>query len=131
MSVFRYGYSNPALLVFLGGTNSTNATYVHVEENVRRLHKAGIPILAGTDAIGAIAPGLVLPFGSTLHEVMQLLNSVSLTPLEAMKAGTVESAKWHRLLDRCEINVGERTNLVLPNSDPLVDVSNTRDIARV
>jgi imidazolonepropionase-like amidohydrolase len=131
MTVFKYGYSNPAVFAFLGRTNSTNATYAHVEENVRRLHEAGVPILAGTDAVGPVAPGLDLPFGSTLHEELQLLKGVGLTPLEALRAGTVESAVWHRLFDRGEIKVGKRADLVLLNSNPLLNISNTRDIAKV
>lgn len=131
ISIFKYGYSNPSVLVFLGRTNSTNATYAHVEENVRRLHKAGVPILAGTDAVGPIAPGVDLPFGSALHDELQLLNSVGLTPLEALRAATVESARWHRLSDRGEIGIGKRADLVLLNSNPLLNISNTRDIARV
>ncbi|KAJ8131464.1 hypothetical protein O1611_g2163 [Lasiodiplodia mahajangana] len=131
MTIFKYGYSNPAVLAFLGRTNSTNATYAHVEENVRRLHEAGVPLLAGTDAVGAVAPGIDLPFGSTLHEELQLLSGVGLTPVEALRAGTVESAAWHRLLDRGEIKIGKRADLVLLNSNPLLDISNTRDIAKV
>ncbi|KAI0465935.1 hypothetical protein F4859DRAFT_342370 [Xylaria cf. heliscus] len=131
MSIFKYGYSNPAVLAFLGRTNSTNATYAHIEENVRRLHEAGVPILAGTDAVGPIAPGIALPFGSTLHEELQLLSGVGLTPLEALRAGTVETAKWHRLFDRGEIRIGKRADIVLLNSNPLLDISNTRDIAKV
>ncbi|KAF2973072.1 hypothetical protein GQX73_g630 [Xylaria multiplex] len=131
MSIFKYGYSHPEVLAFLGRTNSTNSTYAHVEENVRRLHKAGVPILAGTDAVGPIAPGIDLPFGITLHEELQLLNGVGLTPLEALRASTIESARWHRLFDRGEIKAGKRADLVLLNSNPLLNISNTRDIARV
>jgi hypothetical protein len=75
--------------------------------------------------------GLDLPFGSTLHEELQLLNGVGLTLLEALRAGTVESAKWHQLLDRGEISTGKRADLVLLNSNPLLNISNTRDITRV
>ncbi|KAI1161789.1 hypothetical protein F5B18DRAFT_420021 [Nemania serpens] len=131
MSIFKYGYSNPAVLAFLGRTNSTNATYAHVEENVRRLHSAGVPILAGTDAVGPVAPGLDLPFGSTLHDELQLLSGAGLTPLEALRAATAESARWHRLFDRGEISIGKRADLVLLSSNPLLNISNTRDIARI
>ncbi|KAI1358223.1 hypothetical protein F5Y08DRAFT_333291 [Xylaria arbuscula] len=131
MSVFKYGYSNPSVLAFLGRTNSTNTTYAHVEENVRRLYKAGVPIVAGTDAVGPIAPGLDLPFGSTLHEELQLLNGVGVTPLDALRAATVESAKWHRLFDRGSISIGKRADLVLLKSNPLLNISNTQDIAKV
>ncbi|KAI1122057.1 hypothetical protein F5Y10DRAFT_254874 [Nemania abortiva] len=131
MTIFKYGYSNPLVFAFLGRTNSTNATYAHVEENVRRLHKAGIPILAGTDAVGAIVPGIDLPFGATLHGELQLLNGVGLTPASALRAGTIVSATWHRLFDRGEIKIGKRADLVLLNSNPLLNISNTRDIAKV
>ncbi|KAI0203085.1 hypothetical protein F4808DRAFT_51724 [Astrocystis sublimbata] len=131
MNLFQYGYSNPAVLAFLGRTNGANASYVNVEENVRRLHGAGVPILAGTDAVGAVAPGLELPFGSTLHDELRLLHGVGLTRLEALRAATVETAVWHRLCDRGEIKVGKRADLVLLNSNPLLNISNTRDIARV
>ncbi|KAI0109058.1 hypothetical protein GGR51DRAFT_512563 [Nemania sp. FL0031] len=131
MTIFKYGYSHPAVFAFLGRTNSTNATYAHVEENVRRLHKAGVPLLAGTDAVGAVAPGIDLPFGKTLHEELQLLNGVGLTPAEALRAATVVSATWHRLLDRGEIKIGKRADLVLLNSNPLRNISNTLDIAKV
>ncbi|KAI0425539.1 hypothetical protein F5Y09DRAFT_96756 [Xylaria sp. FL1042] len=131
MAIFKYGYNNPAVLAFLGRTNSTNATYAHVEENVRRLYQAGVPIIAGTDAVGAIAPGIDLPFGSTLHEELQLLNGIGLTPVEALRAGTIESATQHQLLDRGEIAVGKRADLVLLNSNPLLNISNTQDIVKV
>ncbi|KAH8164912.1 hypothetical protein CIB48_g3333 [Xylaria polymorpha] len=131
MSIFKYGYSNPAVLAFLGRANQTNATYANVEENVRRLHKAGVTIIAGTDAVGLIAPGIDLPFGSTLHQELQLLNGVGLSPLEALRAGTVESAVRHQLFDRGQIIVGKRADLVLLNSNPLVNISNTLDIAKV
>ncbi|KAI1356402.1 hypothetical protein F5Y01DRAFT_323833 [Xylaria sp. FL0043] len=131
MSIFKYAYENPAVLPFLGRTNSTNSTFAHVKENVRRLHLAGVPILAGTDAVGPIAPGIDLPFGKTLHQELQLLNSVGLTPLEALRAGTIESATQHQLFDRGIIDIGKRADIVLLKSNPLLNISNTQDIAKV
>ncbi|KAI8632052.1 hypothetical protein F5Y19DRAFT_492961 [Xylariaceae sp. FL1651] len=131
MYIFKYGYENPLVYAFLGRTNSTNATYANVEANVRRLRAAGVPLLAGTDAVGAIAPGIDVPFGLSLHWELELLAGVGLTPLEALRAGTVESARWHRLFDRGEVKVGRRADLVLLNSNPLLNISNTQDIARV
>ncbi|KAI3319422.1 hypothetical protein HD806DRAFT_548015 [Xylariaceae sp. AK1471] len=58
-------------------------------------------------------------------------NGVGLTPLEALRADTAESAKWHQLLDRSEISTGKRADLVLLKSNPLLNISNTRDITRV
>ncbi|KAI1332498.1 hypothetical protein F5Y16DRAFT_407690 [Xylariaceae sp. FL0255] len=111
MSVFQYGYTHPA--------------------NVRILRRNGVPILAGTDAVGAVTLDIDLPFGSSLHGELELLHGVGLSPLEALRAGTVETARWHRLDDRGKIKVGKRAGLVLLNSNPLVNISNTKDIARV
>jgi imidazolonepropionase-like amidohydrolase len=131
LTVFKYGYSNPAILAFLGRANSTNGSYAHAEENVRRLHAAGVPVLAGTDAVGPISANINIPFGLSLHGELELLNGAGLTPLEALRAATIEAAKWHRLFDRGEIAVQKRADLVLLNSDPLINISNTKDIARV
>jgi imidazolonepropionase-like amidohydrolase len=131
MNIFKYGFSNPAALVFLGKANNTNATYANVVENVRRLWAAGVPLLAGADAVGPIAPGFDVPFGLSLHWELELLNGVGLTPLEALRAATVEAARWHRLSDRGEIEIRKRADLVLLNANPLLNISNTQDIARV
>ncbi|OTA97584.1 hypothetical protein M434DRAFT_391774 [Hypoxylon sp. CO27-5] len=133
MNIFKLGYSNPAIAALTGHTNTTGRSYDKVVENVRRLHKAGIPIVAGTDATGSgMIPGVDIPFGRTLHdELSYLVNEAGFTAAEALRAATSEPAKWHRLEDRGTIEVGKRADLVLLNSNPLDNISNTLDIARV
>ncbi|KAI1379891.1 hypothetical protein F4677DRAFT_407930 [Hypoxylon crocopeplum] len=133
MNIFKLGYENPAISQFLGRPNTTNMSYDNVIKNVQLLHKAGIPIVAGTDAVGVgLVPGVDIPFGRTLHdELSYLVNEGGLTPAEALRAATSEPAKWHHLEDRGTIEVGKRADLVLLNSDPLVNISNTLDIASV
>ncbi|KAI1251686.1 hypothetical protein MGN70_006254 [Eutypa lata] len=146
MNTFKLGYTDPAIAAFLGRTNRTTRNYENVIENVKRLHAAGISLLAGTDAVGSnirwdhellivggdIVLGIDIPFGRTLHnELSSLVNEVGLTTVEALRAATIEPAKWHRLTDRGSIEVGKRADLFLLNSNPLVNISNTLDIARV
>ncbi|KAK0615373.1 hypothetical protein B0T17DRAFT_620161 [Bombardia bombarda] len=133
MNIFKEVFRNPALMQLLGRDPRANDSYAIVSQNVRAVHAAGIPILAGTDAIGAISPSISILFGASLHaELEYLVNDGGLTPAEALRAATSLPAKHHQgLEDRGVIAPGMRADLVLLNSDPLVNISYTRDIARV
>jgi imidazolonepropionase-like amidohydrolase len=93
---------------------------------VSALRRAGISILAGTDAP---APGLA--HGLSLHHELELLVLSGLTPLEALASATSEPARAFGFHDRGRIAVGMRADLLLINSDPTVDISATRDIVGV
>ncbi|KAI2778301.1 hypothetical protein F4815DRAFT_245764 [Daldinia loculata] len=132
IEIFRRAYTiQPEILQFLRGNNSANATYENVLSNVRHLHKAGVPILAGTDAVGSTLPVIYFPFGDSLHQELLNLVGIGMTPAEALRAATIVPATVHKLNDRGAIRPGLRADLVLLNSDPLVNISNTRDIAKV
>lgn len=98
--------------------------------NTAAMHKAGVPLLAGTDAIGVIPP-IDTPFGLTLHWELEHLVEIGMTPAEALRAATIVPALWHGLEDRGAILPGKRADLVLLNSNPLENITNTRDIAKV
>src|SRR5690606_4563552 len=92
-------------------------------ESVRRLHAAGVPILAGTDA-----PNPGTAHGASLHGELQLLVEAGLTPAEALAAATSVPAKAFGLGDRGRIAPGLRADLVLVNGDPTQDITATRSI---
>ncbi|KAI1397977.1 hypothetical protein F4819DRAFT_502822 [Hypoxylon fuscum] len=132
MEIFRRAYTiQPEIIQFLRGNNSANASYENMVGNVRHLHDAGVPILAGTDAVGDTVPGTYFPFGESLHQELVNLVAAGMTPVEALRAATIVPATTHRLSDRGAIRPGMRADLILLNSNPLVNISNTRDIARV
>ncbi|UKZ93017.1 uncharacterized protein TrAFT101_007950 [Trichoderma asperellum] len=110
MNIARYAFSNVELLTFTGHKVGGPDSYQNVYDNVKAIHAAGIPILAGTDAVGLLTP---------------------ISPSQALRAATIIPAEHHQLTDRGQIAPGMRADLVLLNSNPLVDISNTRDIARV
>lgn len=95
------------------------------------LHAAGIPILAGIDAVGTINANISVPFGLTLHFELENLDEAGLTTVEALRGATELAAQHHRLTDRGKIAPGMRPDLILLNSNPLANISNTRDIAKV
>ena len=100
-------------------------------ESVRALHAAGVPILAGTDANETPAAPASPPFGSSLHDELELLVEAGLTPVEALRAATSVAAEHFGLDDRGAIAPGLRADLVLLDADPTVDIAATRSIRGV
>ncbi|HEX2722937.1 MAG TPA: amidohydrolase family protein, partial [Gemmatimonadaceae bacterium] len=96
--------------------------------DVRKMHDAGVRILAGTDA-GSV---LVYP-GFSLHEELRLLvEEAKLDPKEALWAATAGPARFFGLdttLGR--ISRGQGADLVLLDEDPLKNIRNTRRIFAV
>lgn len=57
--------------------------------------------------------------------------AAGMRPAEALNAATRVAAKWHCLGGRGEVKAGQRADLLLLNSNPLLNISNTLDIERV
>ncbi|MEW2355692.1 amidohydrolase family protein [Spirillospora sp. NPDC029432] len=94
--------------------------------NVGRLHTAGVPILAGTDApIRANVGG-----ASMLIEVEHLVRA-GLSPAAALAAATAEPARRFGLADRGRIAPGLRADLLLVDGDPTTDITDLRAIAAI
>jgi Amidohydrolase family len=91
------------------------------------MYRAGIPLLAGTDAMN---PECFPGFG--IHDELVLLVDAGLSPLAALQAATRNAAQFMGQLDRRgTIEAGKIADLVLLNKDPLADIHNTRTIQAV
>jgi hypothetical protein len=91
------------------------------------MQRAGVPLLAGTDAGN--------PFcfpGFSLHEELALMVLGGLTPSESLRAATLNPAKFLGL-DKMlgTIESGKIADLVLLDADPLADIRNTQRINAV
>ncbi|CAG9991106.1 unnamed protein product [Clonostachys byssicola] len=131
LTVMRYVSENPIAREFLHGTVETNQTYPIYRENVKRLHQARVPVVAGTDAVGYVEGLFDMPHGVKLHEELENLVEAGMTEIEALRAATSLPAELQNLSDRGVIAPGRRADLILLNSDPFVNISNTKDINRV
>jgi imidazolonepropionase-like amidohydrolase len=109
-----------------GGPN-----YDAARQSVGALHRAGVPILAGTDANSDPNVPFSPPHGESLHGELELLVEAGLTNLEALRAATMLPAKHFDLTDRGAIEPGLRADLVLVGGDPIADITATRRIHRV
>lgn len=94
--------------------------------SVRRLHAAGVPILAGTDA-----PNPGTAHGVSLHGELSLLVRAGLSPQEALAAATSIPAQTFGLDDRGRIAPGMRADLLLVDGNPVTDITRTRHIAQI
>jgi imidazolonepropionase-like amidohydrolase len=97
------------------------------QQTVGALGRAGVRLLAGTDA-----PMRNSPPGFGLHEELALLVQSGLSPLAALRAATYEPARYLDALDSLgTIAPGKLADLVLLDGDPLTDIHNTRRIVAV
>jgi imidazolonepropionase-like amidohydrolase len=95
---------------------------------VKRLQRAGVPFLAGTDTPAGVN---VVP-GFSLHQELQRFVDAGFTPMEALQTATINPAKFlDRLNDFGTVEKGKIADLVLLDADPLDDIRNTRRITTV
>jgi cytosine/adenosine deaminase-related metal-dependent hydrolase len=99
-----------------------NKSYEKMVNFVGRMYRAGVPIVAGTDAV----PGF------TLQRELALYVQAGMTPSQALQVATRNGAKYSRTLnDRGTIAVGKRADLVLFDGDPTANIADVRKVALV
>jgi imidazolonepropionase-like amidohydrolase len=106
-------------------------SYQSARGSVTELHRAGVPILAGTDANAIPGTPFSPRHGESLHDELELLTDAGLSTVEALRAATVLPAQHFGLRDRGVIEPGRRADLVLIDGDPVLDIRATRLIRRV
>ena len=93
------------------------------------LHRAGVTIVAGTDAADVGVLGTA--HGVSLHQELALLVDCGLTPTEALTAATSAAAVSFRLPDRGRIAPGRQADLLTVDGDPTVNITDSLSIQAV
>ena len=94
---------------------------------VGQMHRAGVAVVAGTDAYDSY-----LPLGPSLHAELANLVAAGLSPKQALLAATRESARLLGMAaSRGTIAVGKHADLLLLDADPTADIAATRRIHAV
>ena len=88
--------------------------------------KAGVPVLAGTDAGN---PGT--QYGVSMHRELAALVEAGLTPAQALAAATSVPAAVFKLGRRGRIDKGYKADLLLVDGNPAADILATRRIVEV
>jgi imidazolonepropionase-like amidohydrolase len=87
------------------------------------LHRAGIPIVAGTDQ--------AVP-GYSLHREIELYSQAGFTPMEAIQAATIVPARAMNLDKEVgTVEPGKRADLIILGGNPLEDIHNSRKVEYV
>ncbi len=97
-------------------------------DNVARLHRAGVTILAGSDVQSGVFPG------ASLHREIATLVEAGLSPIEAIRAATLDAARY--LADDPDpdfgiVAVGKRADLLLVDGDPTKEIDALDNIREV
>jgi imidazolonepropionase-like amidohydrolase len=90
---------------------------------VGALHRAGIPIVAGTDQ--------TVP-GHSLYREMELYVEAGFTPMEAIQAATTVPARVMKVDNELgTVEAGKRADLILVDGNPLENIHNIRKVKTV
>jgi imidazolonepropionase-like amidohydrolase len=98
--------------------------FAKFQELTGKLYRAGVPLLAGTDA-----PEPNVPPGFSLHQELEMLVESGLPPAAALRAATLNNATVLGEQERLgSIAAGKLADIVLVTANPLDDIRNSRKI---
>lgn len=113
---FRNGGLNPAP----GKVRRYADSFRKMLALVRTLHDAGVPIVAGTDALA----------GFSLHRELELYAEAGIPPAEVLRIATLGAARvMKKDAELGSIEPGKLADLILIDGDPVARISDVRRVA--
>jgi len=106
-------------------------SYEHARASVEVLHRAGVTLLAGTDANDDDHAPANVAHGPGLRDELELMVAAGLTPAEVLVAATSTPAAFFGFADRGVVEPGRRADLLLVDGDPMTSIDALRSIAAV
>ncbi|TVR86533.1 MAG: hypothetical protein EA411_09945 [Saprospirales bacterium] len=118
----------PIRQMVLGDWDDEVFTYKEtMPANFQLMHKAGVPIMMGTDA-GNLA---VIP-GYSAHFELELMTRAGMSNAEALRSATTVPAHFLGIDQEAgNIAEGKQATFILLEKNPLEDIRNTRTLQRV
>jgi imidazolonepropionase-like amidohydrolase len=110
----------------LPATTKNRASVATNKQNLKTLQDAGVQTGFGSDS----GVGLRIP-GVAEHLELALMVEAGLTPMQAINNATSNAARLLKLDDRGVLASGKLADLVVLDSDPTVDIANSRKIHAV
>jgi hypothetical protein len=101
--------------------------FAKYQELTGKLHRAGVPLLVGTDS-----PEPQVPPGFSIHQELEMLVESGLPPAAALRAATLTNATVLGEKERLgSISADRMADIVLLSANPLDDIRNTRTLVGV
>jgi imidazolonepropionase-like amidohydrolase len=117
---YRRASRTNSMDVNAGNVDRYRASYAKMIEFIGRCHRAGVPIVSGTDG----------PAGWMLHRELELYVKAGIPANEVLQIATWNGAKYSGVLDRLgSIARGKLADLIIVDGDPTQDISAIRRIA--
>lgn len=113
-------FTNPESLARLQREFNWQQQFTHI------LHKAGVPLMAGSDTYGLFVAGF------SLHKELSLLHQSGLSTYETLKTATVVPARYfNNVAHSGTIEAGKLANLIMLAKNPLENIENTQTVIGV
>ena len=94
---------------------------------IKKLHEVEVTFICGTDAgIGITIPGF------SIHQELSFYKEAGLSNYEVLKTATINASKTHAIMNNMgTIEVGKFANLLLVDTNPLLDLSALQNPTKV
>jgi len=110
-----------------GDPEESKLLLARVNQNLLNARKAGVILIAGTDA-----GNMLVIHGPTVQHELELWVKAGIPPAEALQAATYNAAKLLRVENRIgSIRPGLEATFLILDGDPLQDITNTEHINAV
>ena len=109
------------------GTDAQAAAFETMKAFVGVCHQAGVPIVVGSHTSAPFAEK-----GRAYQREMELLIECGMNPLEVIRAGSLETARFFQIEDRLgTVEIGKEADLILVSGDPSQNLEAMKQIERV
>ncbi len=106
---------------------ATDSLHRTMEENLLRVHRAGIPVVFGTDAGNPLTL-----HGPAIHAELEWMQRAGMRPMDVIVAATRHGARaMGREREFGTVEAGKLADLVLVAADPTRDIANLRRVTWV
>ncbi len=126
---WTFTFARPWLARWLWSRERVGAGLRYSQRNLLRLHRAGVPLVAGTDAPSPWPIAIYHFHGPQTAREVELIGEAGVPPMDAIATATRVAAEMLGLASEIgTLEIGKRADVVIVDGDPLADLGALRDV---